>query len=99
MKPQDTYKPVDHDFYDLLEPHFGKKVKVYFFNPNMQVEVSIGILFNIISQDKAVFLEIQCDKTVRIDRIVTINGKPGPAYDEYDCLAQNSFSLLKGYEE
>jgi hypothetical protein len=33
------------------------------------------------------YLVFDSGDEVRIDRIITINGIPGPAYDEYDAFA------------
>jgi hypothetical protein len=39
------------------------------------------------------------DDYVRLDRIITINGKPGPAFDEYDNYANGCLSCKAGYED
>jgi hypothetical protein len=36
---------------------------------------------------------------VRLDRIITINGKPGPAFDEYDNYANACLSCQGGNED
>jgi hypothetical protein len=33
------------------------------------------------------FLSFENGQKVRVDRVITINGIPGPAYDEYDGFA------------
>ena len=36
---------------------------------------------------------------VRVDRIIVYNGKPGPAFDEYQAFANECLSCKAGYEE
>jgi hypothetical protein len=36
---------------------------------------------------------------VRTDRIIVYNGKPGPAYDEYDAYALAPLTCKAGYDD
>ncbi|HKG08696.1 MAG TPA: hypothetical protein VKB19_19660 [Pedobacter sp.] len=45
-----------------------------------------------------VFILLEPESKIRIDRIITIFGKPGAAYDEYDGYASSCMSCLGGYE-
>ena len=45
------------------------------------------------------FMRFQTGEEIRVDRIIVYNGKPGPAYDEYDAYALECLTCKAGYEE
>ena len=47
----------------------------------------------------AYFMIFQNGNEVRVDRIIVYNGKPGPAFDEYQAFANECLSCKAGYEE
>ena len=95
------YLPVDPDFYEILETTAGrkKKQKVFFFLPDDTVEKAIGKYKEIVIQEDGEFLKLGKKNKVRLDRIITINGKPGPAFDEYDNYANECLSCQAGYDD
>ena len=89
MNIDDTFITVHHDFYDLLEPNLGKKVKVFYFNQKNEIEETIGIFEQIISKGELNYIEINYDELVRLDKIIAINGRPGPAFNDFDSFAKS----------
>ena len=48
---------------------------------------------------EGVFLLFDKRDRVRLDRIIVINGIPGPAYDEYDSYALAPLTCQAGYDD
>lgn len=86
MNYQDTYSPIDPDFYDILDPLIKehKSGKVFYFNPQQQLDEVSGTISAIKKTPEGAFLEINNECQVRLDKVITVFGKPGPAYDTYD---------------
>lgn len=83
-----TYLPVSCDFHDeLLDLATRKtKVKITMFNTQETLDTQEGIIKNVFTKDKEEFLVIDEYPPVRLDRIVTCNGKPGPDFDRYESF-------------
>lgn len=99
MKTLEKYLPVTPDFFDVAEVFLQKKVRVIYFGLDNALEESAGNLKGIAKNSEGEFLEIANADHPRLDRIITINGKPGPAYDEYDAYANACLSCKAGYDE
>ncbi|MGM9478174.1 hypothetical protein ACS5PU_17240 [Pedobacter sp. GSP4] len=50
-------------------------------------------------KNEGVFLVMDNGERIRIDRIITLFGKPGAANDDYGASANASMSCLGGYEK
>lgn len=85
----DSFTPVDPVYYDIIESEKKQSFsKVYYFVSGIDLEEASGKITGIEKDDSnAEYLCFDKGHRVRIDRIITINGKPGPAYDEYDRYA------------
>lgn len=64
-----------------------KQGKIHFFDQNGLLNTSEGTLLSIDKGNDGVFLSIESDQPVRLDKIITLIGKPGPAYEAYDRYA------------
>ncbi len=90
MKRESKYMPVDPLFYEVIE---AEKLKhhpavVHFFTPGNEITDIKGMIQEVIktpAHDE--YLLLNTGKQARLDRIIVLNGKPGPAYDEYDSFA------------
>lgn len=96
-----SYMPIVLDFYDIVESiSKGNKIfKVFYFDPEMEIQESKGIYTGIVKSGEGEYLDIKNANNVRLDRIISINGKPGPAFDEYDACANACLSCQAGYDE
>ena len=101
MKPK--YIPIDPDYVEIFEQEMSKgeaKVIYFEFSNEPELEESRGVITKIDTiknEEKHFFME-NGDK-VRLDRVVVINGKPGPAYDEYDSYALAPLTCQAGYSD
>ncbi len=101
MKPK--YMPVDHGYFELIEQEMEKKETrvIYFAFANEPIlEESNGKINQIENKGpEGYFVLFDNGDAVRLDRIVVINGKPGPAYDEYDSYALAPLTCQAGYDD
>jgi hypothetical protein len=95
-----SYTPVDPDFYDTIQELTGRNLKftVFFFLPDLEIGEVNGEYRRVEKKKDGEFLLTADEQPVRIDRIITINGKPGPAYYEYNAYADACLSCQAGYD-
>lgn len=95
------YMPVDPDFLEILDKEIKKdEVKVIFFTFSKEPELdeSKGKVDKIDSlKDEGSFIFFENGDKVRLDKIIVVNGIPGPAYDEYDSYALAPLTCQAGY--
>jgi len=83
-----TYTPVDPDFYDTINELIDHSLTVHYFNDQGEWDTAKGTLDQIKDNGgDGAFLLLNSKDEIRLDRIIALNGKPGPAYDEYDAYA------------
>ncbi len=93
--------PVDPDYHEMIEKERNEKdtaVIHYFKNENTigeEKEKITGITTNHRNEE---FVSLANGKGIRIDRIIVVNGKPGPAYDEYDAYALACLDCMGGMD-
>ncbi len=99
MKP--TYLPIDPDFFEMFEKEKEKdSMRVVYFGEGTNLEEVNDKLESVSKQEgNEYFMRFAAGEEVRVDRIITYNGKPGPAFDEYDAYALECLSCKAGYEE
>jgi hypothetical protein len=96
-----SYTPIDPDFYDIFGELAEKNpgFRVFYFLPDQTLGEAKGEYNRIEESDKGEFMIIKDEEPVRIDRIITVNGKPGPAFDEYIAYADACLSCQAGYDD
>jgi hypothetical protein len=96
-----SYTPVQYIFREVIMEEVGKQSegKIFFFDDNDIVDSTEGKLLKMEEvEHKGIFLYIEPKKRIRIDRIITLFGKPGAAFDEYDAYANQCLSCTGGYD-
>jgi hypothetical protein len=96
------YLPVPYVFREVIEEEIKKrsKGKVFFFDNDKtvkDVEGTVVRLAEVPGEGDFIFLEPE--GRVRIDRIITLFGKPGAAFDEYDDYANQCLACTGGYDQ
>jgi hypothetical protein len=83
------YNPINPVFYEILADEQQKESnKVFYFGEGSNVEEAKGRITGVITREAhEEYLVFDSGYEVRLDRIITINGKTGPAFDEYDAFA------------
>lgn len=82
------YSPVYPVYHEVFSAEQEKEFsKVFYFGKGSDVEEVKGKITGVKKEYFEEYLVFDTSDKVRIDRIITINGIPGPAYDEYDRFA------------
>lgn len=94
-----SYTPVAYEYREAIEEQIAmnKSGKIFFWSEDKKVDEVIGRVVKL--EDVAgegMFLTLDSGATVRIDRIITLYGKPGAAFDEYDAYANRCLSCRAG---
>lgn len=93
-----SYTPVSYDYREVIDEEICKKTrgKIFYFGDQIEIRETLGSVLRMTEKPGlGIFIELDSDADdIRIDRIITLFGKPGAAYDEYDtyanaCLACN----------
>ena len=90
QKMKTIFLPVDPDYYEPVEQaiSLGEMVTVHYFGEGNSLKNVHGIAEKIITTSKGEdFIRLSGDEEIRLDRIIVFDGKPGPAFDEYDSYA------------
>lgn len=94
------FSPVHPDYYEVFSTEQEKKYsKVFYFGNGTEVEEAKGKITGLVTREAhEEYLVFDSGDEARIDRIITINGIPGPAYDEYDAFALACLNCNVGAE-
>lgn len=94
----ESYLPVSCDFYDELTLLSVKKkpTKIFYFQVDNEIGEESGLITDIVTRNKEEYV-VCGDGEVRLDKIITYNGRPGPAFDEYDSYANACLNCNLGY--
>ncbi len=96
-----SYTPVPYVFREVIEEEIANqsKGKIFFFDDNDVFDSTEGRILKVEEiPQQGIFLFLEPEKQIRIDRIITLFGKPGAAFDEYDAYANQCLSCTGGYE-
>lgn len=94
-----SYTPVAYEFREVIEEQIAKKTsgKIFFWSPDGKVDEVIGQVTRLEDvRGKGMFITLDSGAQVRIDRIITLYGKPGAAFDEYDAFANQCLACTAG---
>jgi hypothetical protein len=96
-----SYSPVSYDFREMIAEDILKKRsgKVFYFDQDDKVESVEGAIVALEERpDEGLFIALEPKSFIRIDRIITLFGKPGAAYDEYDSFGNQCLACTGGYD-
>ena len=96
-----SYSPVQYVYREIIEEEIIKmsRGKIFYFNDDQVVDSCEGQLVALVeSEGRGMFIILNPEHQIRIDRIITLFGKPGAAYDEYDNFANQCLSCTGGYD-
>ncbi len=95
-----SFTPVNPVYLDVIESEKEKAyTKVFYFGTGTDLEEASGKITGIENTpENEEYLCFDSGDRARLDRIITINGKPGPAYDEYDRYALACLDCSGGME-
>ena len=97
----DSYSPVQYVYREIVEEEITKQTrgKIFFFNNDVVVDSCEGQIVSLLEIDgQGMFIVLNPEHQIRLDRIITVFGKPGAAYDEYDSFANQCLACTGGYD-
>jgi hypothetical protein len=96
-----SYTPVQYVYREIIEEEIAQRTtgKIFYFNSDQVVDSIEGRVVKMVDIDgKGLFIDLDPEASLRIDRIITLFGKPGAAYDEYEAYANQCLSCTGGYD-
>lgn len=95
------YLQVDLDFLEQLKRTISENntISVHYFEEENTLETEKGKVKEIeTNKTRGEFIVFENGQKIRLDRIIVFNGKPGPAYDEYDSYALACLDCMGGMD-
>ncbi|MBR9999057.1 MAG: hypothetical protein KFF73_08805 [Cyclobacteriaceae bacterium] len=88
---KDQYIPVSCDFHDelILLANRKETVKIFVFNDKGTLDSLSGVVEDVYTKNGEEFLRVEKNMPIRLDKIITFNGKPGPDYDSLEKMDQD----------
>jgi len=96
-----SYSPVEYVYREVIEDEIVKQTtgKIFYFNSEQVVDSVEGRIIKMEEiTSKGLFITLDPEAHLRIDRIIALFGKPGAAFDEYDAYANQCLSCTGGYD-
>jgi hypothetical protein len=96
-----SFSPVQYVYREIIdeETRKGTDGKIFFFDDNDTVDSCEGRVIKMEEfPQQGIFILLDSGKQIRVDRIITLFGKPGAAFDEYDNFANQCLSCTGGYD-
>ena len=96
------YLPVAWVHRELIQEVIAKKLdgKIFYLGEKNTIEEAFGQIGDLRDiPGQGVFIQLSSDEIIRIDRIITVFGKPGAAFDEYNAYADSCMDCLGGYNK
>ena len=94
-----SYTPVAYEYREIIEAQIANKKhgKIFFWSADQKVDEASGQVQRLEDvPGKGMYITLDSGKQIRIDRIITLFGKPGAAYDEYDAYANQCLACTAG---
>ncbi len=94
-----TFTPVSYDFRETIQEQIEKKTsgKIFYWEASEVVGEKSGSISALTDRTGyGMFIILDSSEEVRIDKIITLFGKPGAAFDEYDAFANACLSCTAG---
>lgn len=96
----DGYSPVQWVYREIIEEEIAKGTngKIFHFGNDNEVCSTEGKAISMKEiNGKGLFIELHDHTQIRVDRIITLFGKPGAAFDLYDSFGNVCFECTGGY--
>ena len=95
-----AYRPVDPTVMEYLEAEKNNQfTRVIYFGSGTELKEITGKVTGLERRNNfECFMLFENGDSVRIDRIISYNLKPGPAYDEYDAYGLQCLTCRAGYD-
>lgn len=93
-----SYLPVSPDFIELVnEIPKNKEIKVFFFRGEELDDIH-GSFLGVTSDIDGEFILLEGNQKLRLDRIITVDGKPGPSFPEWEAYGNSCMDCFDDEE-
>lgn len=98
MEP--SYTPVEWVYREVIEEEITKQTSgnIFYFCDDSSVCAEKGAIEKLEDSAQGLFITMDSGAQVRVDRIITLFGKPGAAYEAYDAFANACLDCNGGYD-
>lgn len=97
-----SYLPVPWVHREVIEEEIekGTKGKIFYFAGEKKVGELEGRIVKMEDiPGKGIYIHLEPDADIRIDRIITLFGMPAAAFEEYNAFADACMDCMGGYEK
>lgn len=97
-----SYLPVPWVYREVIEEEIAKMTEgtIFYFDNEDVISSAKGKVLKMEEiEGKGVFIFLDSRDSIRIDKIITLFGKPGAAYDDYNYYANACLDCMGGYEK
>lgn len=96
-----SYLPVAWEYRESIVEQIQSKNKgkIFYFAEDNKLEEAEGIVVKLAEQKAGEFITMDNGHQIRIDRIITLFGKIGASYEEYDAYANACMDCSGGYSK
>lgn len=93
----DSYLPVPWEFREMLDDAIAahKDGVIYYFTVEPELEKAEGTIIRVEEAEGGEYLFTSKGHKVRLDKVVTLYGRPGPSYHIYDSYANACLNTSK----
>src|SRR5688500_11410065 len=96
-----SYSPVQYVYREVIEEEISKQTtgKIFYIDEKNTDESAEGKILRMKEiTGHGIIIVMDPERHIRIDRIITVFGKPSAAFDEYDAYANACLSCTGGYD-
>ena len=96
-----SYSPVQYVYKEIIEEEIAGRTlgKIFYFQGDQTVDSTTGSVVKMEEiNGEGLFITLDTELRIRVDRIITLFGKPSAAYDEYEAYANACLSCTGGYD-
>ena len=96
-----SYTPVAYVHREIIEEEIAKHTrgKIFYFGAGNTLESAEGQIIRFEEEaNEGLFITMDPEARIRIDRIITLFGKPAAAFDEYDAYANACMDCTGGVD-
>ncbi len=85
----ETYKPIDCNFYDVLEANATKKryIRIHYFSDIQEFLTIDAIIKDLYVKEKVEYMLLNTGDEIRLDRLISVDGQtlPGSGFSGISC--------------
>jgi len=95
-----SYLAVEWVYREVIEEEIAKQTtgNIFHYQDDASICSDKGRILKLEETPDGVFILLDSGARIRVDRIITLFGKPGAAYEAYDAFANACLDCTGGYD-